>query len=72
MPASSYQHFPVLFPASLLVRRRRWQNQVRQASGVSWLIVTDLNNPKQTLAMLRLGKKLEGQGKRVDVLSVGK
>lgn len=63
---------PVLFPASLIGRRRRWQERVQRASETGWLLVVDQDNPKQTSTMMQLGKSLERQGKRVDVLSVGK
>jgi hypothetical protein len=60
-----------LLPASLLPYRKTWQPLIQSLPTNTYLIVTNLANPPQTAAMLRLVHQLRRQGQSVYVLSVG-
>ena len=59
-----------LFPASLLKDRKRRDHISAHALPDSYLLVSALANPKQTMLVLRIGHDLKKRGVTVSVLSV--
>jgi hypothetical protein len=60
-----------IFSGSLLPQRHSWQALKQQLPQKTCLLVSNLNNPRQTNLMLKLGRSLRKNRGSVFVLSVG-
>ena len=59
-----------LFPASLLIKRRRWQRMMHELPTNSCLLILQKENSAQAQIVQRLGRAFHAQGRRVFVLKV--
>jgi len=59
-----------IYPASLMKDRKRWQTISDSLPPNSYLLVSTLKNPRQTMAILRIGHSLQQCGQRVSVLTI--
>jgi hypothetical protein len=59
-----------LFPANLLVKRRRWQRLTHELPKNGCLLILQQANACQAQLVQRLGRAFQAQGRRVFVLKV--
>jgi len=59
-----------IYPASLMKDRLRWQTVSDGLPPHSYLLISTLKNPKQTMTILQIGHRLQQRGQHVSVLTI--